>query len=60
MLGISKNKGIDHWVKETCAIMSTQVTYETDHISVLCHPIMSSTVNFCLLWILLRSKRKIY
>ena len=25
----SKNKTIDHGVKETCAIMSTQVTYET-------------------------------
>ena len=29
----SKNKNIDHGVKETCAIMSTQVTYETDHIT---------------------------
>ena len=27
--GTSKNKTIDHGVKETCAIMSTQVTYET-------------------------------
>ena len=31
----SKNKNIDHGVKETCAIMSTQVTYETDHITLL-------------------------
>ena len=27
-VGISKNKNIDHRVKETCAIMSTQVAYE--------------------------------
>ena len=31
--GTSKNKNIDHRVKETCAIISTQVTYETDLIS---------------------------
>ena len=28
----SKNKNIDHWVKETCVIMSTKVTCETDNI----------------------------
>ena len=28
----SKNQNIDHRVKETCAITSTQVTYETYHI----------------------------
>ena len=27
--GTSKNKTVDHGVKETCAIMLTQVTYET-------------------------------
>ena len=32
-VGISKNNSIDHRVKETCAIMSTQVTCETDNIS---------------------------
>ena len=42
-VGISKNKNIDHQVKETCA----QVTHETNHISVLCHSTMSSTLNFC-------------
>ena len=26
---------IDHGVKETCVIMSTKVTYEIDHISLL-------------------------
>ena len=31
--GTSKKKNIDHRAKETFAIMSTQVTYETDHIS---------------------------
>ena len=29
-----------------CAIMSTQVTYETDSISVLCYSTMSSARNF--------------
>ena len=29
----SKNKNIDHGGKETCVIMSTQVKYETYHIS---------------------------
>ena len=37
MVGTSKNKNIDHQVKETCAIISTQVTYENDHISLLRH-----------------------
>ena len=45
--GISKNKNIDHRVKETCAIMSAQVTYETDHFSVLRHSTMSGALNFC-------------
>ena len=36
-VGISKNKNVHHRVKENCAFMSTQVTYETHHISVLCH-----------------------
>ena len=31
-VGISKNKNIDQRVKGACAIMSIQVTYETDHI----------------------------
>ena len=29
MVGTSKNKNIDHRVKETCVIMSIQVIYET-------------------------------
>ena len=28
-------------------MMSTQVTYETDHISLLCNSTMSSAPNFC-------------
>ena len=44
---------IDHRVKETYAIMSTEVTYETDHISLLCDSAMSSAPNFCFLCILL-------
>ena len=39
-VGTSKNKNIDHRVKKPCAIMSTHVTCETDHIS-LC------ALNFC-------------
>ena len=34
-VGISKNKNIDHRVKEAHTIMSTKVTCETDHISLL-------------------------
>ena len=30
---MSKNKNFDHQFKGICAIISTQVTYETDHIS---------------------------
>ena len=30
-VGTSKNKNIDHQVKERFTIISTQVTYETDH-----------------------------
>ena len=44
---------IDHGVNETCAIMSTQATPETDHISVLCHSTMSSALNFYFLCTLL-------
>ena len=35
-VGISKKKSIDHGVKKTCFIMSTHVTYEIDHTSLLC------------------------
>ena len=34
-VGTSKNKNIHDGVKETCAIMSTQVTYEIDHVSLI-------------------------
>ena len=47
-VGISKNKSIDHRVKEAW-----------DYISVLCHSTMSSALNFLFLFILMRSKRKI-
>ena len=43
---ISKNKNIDHQVKETCAIMSAQVTNEINHISLLCDSAMSGAPNF--------------
>ena len=52
-VGISKNENIDWWLKETYAIMSTQVTYETNHISLLCDSMMSRVPNFCFLYILL-------
>ena len=35
MVSTSKNKNIDHGVQETYAIISTQVTYEIDGISLL-------------------------
>ena len=35
-ISTSKNKNADHRVKETCAIRSIQVTYETNHIFLLC------------------------
>ena len=50
-VGTSKNKNTDHEVKETCTIMSIQVTYETDHISLLCDSAMSNALNFCFLCI---------
>ena len=46
-VGTSKNKNIDYQLKETCVIMSTQVTYETDLNSLLCDSTMSSAPNFC-------------
>ena len=39
--------------------MSTQVTYEIDHVSLLKYSTTSSALNFCFLCILLWSKRKI-
>ena len=45
----SKNGNIDHRVKETCAIISTQVTYEIDHISLFQDSTISSALNFCFL-----------
>ena len=44
---INNHKNIDHRVKETCAIISTQVTYEIDHISLLQNSTISSALNFC-------------
>ena len=52
-VGIFKNKYFDHQIKETCAIMSTQVTYEIDHVSLLKDSTISSALNFCFLCILL-------
>ena len=52
-LNTSKNKNADHRVKETCAILSIQVTYETYHISLLRDSAMSNALNFRFLCILL-------
>ena len=49
----SKNKNIDHRIKKTCADMSTQVTHETNYISLLHDSIMSSALFFCFLCTLL-------
>ena len=51
-VGASKNKNVDHGVKKTCAIMSTQVTYEINHIPLLSDSIISSALNFCFICIL--------
>ena len=45
-VGTTKNKNIAHQIKETCAIMSTQVTHETDDISLLCDSTMPNALNF--------------
>ena len=52
-VGTSKNKNIDHGVNETCAIMSTQVIYEIDRVSLLQDSTISSGLIFCFLCILL-------
>ena len=52
-VGRSKNKNTDHRVTETYATMSIQVTYETEHISLLHDSKMSNPLNFCFLCILL-------
>ena len=44
-----KTKNIDHRVKKTCAIMSTQVTYENNHIYLFHDSTMSSALSFCFL-----------
>ena len=46
MVGSSKNENIDQ-VKETWAIMSTQVAYKTNHVSLLCDSTISIAQNFC-------------
>ena len=53
MVGTSKNKNLHYRVKEAFAIMSAQVTYDTDHITLLCDSTMASAPNFCFLCILL-------
>ena len=47
----SENKNIDHGVKETWAIISTQVTYETEHMSLLFDSAVSGAPNFCFLFL---------
>ena len=49
---VSLDKNIDHGVKETWAFMSTKVTYEIDHISLLPYSTISIVLNFCFLCIL--------
>ena len=45
----SKNKNADYQVKETCAIRSIKVTYETNHIFLFRDSTMSNALNFCFL-----------
>ena len=44
---MSKNKNINNRGKETCAIISAQVTNETNHNSLLCDSTMSNAPIFC-------------
>ena len=53
----SKNKNID-LVKETCAIRSTQVTHETDHVSLLQDSTISSALIFVFYVFYCNLKRK--
>ena len=46
-VGTSRNKSIDYRVKETSAIMPTQVTYEIDLISLLSDLTISNALNVC-------------
>ena len=63
MVSTSKTKIIDHQVKETWVIISTQVVYETNHISLFSDSRMSSAQNFCFLcisFIVAQKKQIIY
>ena len=51
-VGTSKNKNTEHCVKETCAIMSMQVIYETNHTSLLGDSTMPNAINFCFFYVL--------
>ena len=42
-----QNKTNDHRGRETCAVLSAQVPYETKHITLLCDSKRSSALNFC-------------
>ena len=53
----SKNENIDHQDKETSTMISKQVTYETDKISLPCDSTLSSALNFCFLCTFMKSKR---
>ena len=46
-ISTSKNKNTNHRVKEFCAIMSIQVTYETNHISLICDSAISNALYIC-------------
>ena len=46
-VGTSKNKNVDHRVKETYAVMSTQVTCEVNHVSTR-DSTMSNALNLCI------------
>ena len=46
-VGTSKNKNVDHRVKETYAVMSTQVTCEANHVSTR-DSTMSNALNLCI------------
>ena len=50
---------IDHGVKETCVIMSTKVTYEIDHISLLRFNSIKCTKFLFFMYFIVISKKKV-
>ena len=53
---LSENKNADHQVKGICSIRSIQITYEMDHISLLCNSTMHNALIFIFMYCNLKEK----